>query len=506
VDAVKVSGSRLGLTKGALKAPVISVAVLITLGMALRLPPLVGDPLHQDEALYGFWGRLVSSGRDPWLATVAVDKPPLVPYLIAGSETLFGANAFALRMPSLAASVLAVALTFSLASRLYNDRITALIAAGVMALTPYPVLLGATAFTDSILVSWWLAACGAALSGHWGWAGLLLGLAFAAKQQAIVLAPLVVGLGIIRWRQASRSKVITAGSRFALGIAAIVAIVFVWDGIRLARGAGTGFWAQGIDSYGGLRFIWPAELKPRLLEWSRLGGYFFGWSWVGTFFLIGVASLLWRDLARRRRTQAALADLMLCVFALSFLFLHWLLAFPVWDRYLLALAPVIGLLLGRALSVAWKLSGRRRGSIRALRLPFIALVAALLMATGFVAASGRMPVGGDHGAYDGLEEVMDYLRALPVGTVLYDRWLTWHYDFYLFDAYLYRAGFPSPAWLATDAASFFDGRPRYLVLPDWEPSMRLERALAQVSLTMSPVLTAHRRDGTASFVIYEIGQ
>ena len=33
---------------------------------------------------------------------------------------------------------------------------------------------------------------------------------------------------------------------------------------------------------------------------------------------------------------------------------------------------------------------------------------------------------------------------------------------------------------------------------------RLERTLAQVRLAMSPVLTTRRRDGTTSFVVYEI--
>jgi hypothetical protein len=105
-----------------------------------------------------------------------------------------------------------------------------------------------------------------------------------------------------------------------------------------------------------------------------------------------------------------------------------------------------------------------------------------------------------------LLQVIAYLRALPVGTVLYDRWLSWHYDFYLFDAYLYRAGFPSPGWLAADAAAHYDGRPRYLVVPAWQPTARLGRALAQVNLAMVPVLDARRRDGTTSFTVYEIGR
>jgi 4-amino-4-deoxy-L-arabinose transferase-like glycosyltransferase len=501
----------------------IWIVLLLWLGMALRLVPLVGNPLHQDEALYGFWGRLISSGRDPWLATVPVDKPPLGLYLIAGSQLVFGVSEFAIRLPGLAASLLSIPLTFVLARRLYGH-FCGLVAAAVMTLTPFALLFGAAAFMDPILVAWWLAACYAALRGRWGWAGLMLGLAFAVKQQAVVLGGMVLGigywgLGIGKWQRQSpkQSGVEVASARFGVGLGGVVAGVVGWDRIRIVNGAAVGFWGQGVDSYGGLRLIWPAELVPRLRGWGRLGGYVFGWPWLALLLIMGVGLLLVHDLTRQRRTRPALTDLVLIAFVLFYSFFHLLIAFPVWDRYLLPMTPLLGLLLGRVASGngsprsraewEWRVaSGEWRVASEVLRFTFYVLLAFSLVGGGVMAARGRIPVGGDHGAYDGLEEVVDYLRALPVGTVLYDRWLSWHYDFYLFDAYLYRAGFPSPGWLAADAAALYDGRPRYLVLPDWESPARLERALAEVGLTTSPVLTAHRRDGTVSFVVWEIGE
>jgi 4-amino-4-deoxy-L-arabinose transferase-like glycosyltransferase len=489
--------------------------------MALRMVPLVADPLHQDEALYGFWGRLISAGRDPWLATVPVDKPPLTFYLIAGSQAAFGVSEFATRLPGLAASLISIPLTWVLAQRLYGDRVTGLVAAAVMALTPYPVLFGATAFTDPILVAWWLAACYAAVRGRWGWAGLALGLAFATKQQAVVLGLLVIGLGVGQGRVTGTSNDArgwtlgrwrVASAKFIMGLALVVAVVSGWDAIRVARGAAAGFWGQGVDSYGGIRLIWPAESALRWRGWSRLAGYLLGWPWLVGLLLVGVGTLLWLDVTRRRQTQPALADLTLVTFGSFYLFFHMLVAFPVWDRYLLPMVPVMSLLLGRVVSSWWPVasgqwsvvSGEWCGTFHVLRFALSAILVLLLAGGGLMAAAGRIPVGGDHGAYDGLEEVMVYLRALPVGTVLYDRWLSWHYDLYLFDAHLYRAGFPSLEWLATDVAALFDGRPRYLVLPSWESAARLERTLAQVRLAMSPVLTTRRRDGTTSFVVYEI--
>jgi 4-amino-4-deoxy-L-arabinose transferase-like glycosyltransferase len=477
--------------------------LILLLGLALRLPPLVRDPLHQDEALYGYWGRLISSGRDPWLSGVPVDKPPLVPYLIAGSQVVFGTSELSLRLPALAASLLAIPLVAALARALYRDRHVARVAAAVVALTPFPVLFGAAGFTDAVLVAAWLAAAVAVLRGRWGWAGLMLGLAFAGKQQALILAPLVLALGTLRgrlWPAGWR-----ATGRFLVGFAAVLAAVFGWNAVRVAgQDGGVGFWGQSVLSYGGLRLIWGTELVPRLRGWLGLGGYLLGWPVLsGLMGLAGVV-LLGRALAARHPTRAALADVVLMTFTLFYLLLHWLVAFPVWDRYLLPLVPVLALLVGRGVALLSAAARVRQGgkvSVPALNL----VVVGVLLASGAWAASGRVPVGGDHGAYDGLREVVAFLKRLPVGTVLYDRWLSWHYDYYLFDAYLYRAGFPSPDWLAADAAAFYDGRPRYLVLPGWESAGRLQRSLAGAGLAMAPVLRTYGRNGALSFTVYEIG-
>ena len=510
VDTLEVSRRGLIPWSGICKAPYLSITVLVLLGLTLRLGPAVADPLHQDEALYGFWARLISSGRDLWMATVPIDKPPLVPYLIAGGQTAFGVSEFIIRMPGLAASLLSIPLTYVLAQRLYADRVTGLVAAGVMALTPYPVLFGSTAFTDPFLVVFWLIACYAALSGRCGWAGLFLGFALASKQQAIVLAPMVVGLGLVGWKDGSaRGNWKVACARFVFGVAFVVVAIFGWDKLRVENGAAAGFWGQGVDSYGGLRLIWSTELIPRLWEWTRLFGYLFGWFGLGIVFVAGVAGLLYAGLTRQRLTRAGLGNLMLSVFVLAYLFSHWLIAFPVWDRYLLPVVPIAGLLLGQVATLfsgsKWDGGVQVRHSAPMWRYAFNTFMAVSLVGSGVMATSGRIPVGGDHGAYHGLTDTVRYLRTLPAGTVLYDRWLSWHFDYYLFDGQLYRAGFSSPGWLAADAAAFYDGSPRYLVLPSWESEDRLERALADVGLGMSSVLTTYRGDGTTSLVVYEIG-
>jgi hypothetical protein len=255
--------------------------------------------------------------------------------------------------------------------------------------------------------------------------------------------------------------------------------------------------------------IWSTELLPRFGEWAQLFGYLFGWSGLGLIAAVAVAGLLARALIRLRNARSGLVTLMLGAFLLAYLFSHWLIAFPVWDRYLLPVVPILGLMLGQLATLfgAQKTKGGVEGRpVRSIRLyAFSTVLSTLLIASGLWATIGRIPVGADHGAYRGLRDTMRFLHALPSGTVLYDRWLSWHFDYYLFDSYLYRAGFSSPRWLATDAAAFYDGNPRYLAVPGWESEARLERALADVGLAMQSVLTTYRRDGTTSLQVYEIG-
>ena len=96
------------------------------------------------------------------------------------------------------------------------------------------------------------------------------------------------------------------------------------------------------------------------------------------------------------------------------------------------------------------------------------------------------------------------MRGLPEGAVVYHHWLGWHYASYLFDAPVYLAYWPTPAWLAQDVQAFGAREPRYIAFPSWESPARAARALAGVEYELSPELTTTRRDGTRSFTVYHI--
>ena len=535
-----------------------ALVLLLLLAWALRLPPILDNGFHPDEALYGYWGLLIGRGRDPWLATVPVYKPPLLPYLVAGAQALFcssghnsgGNSELAVRLPGLAAGLLTVSLVAALAHALYRDRWTAVAAAVGVALSPFAILFSATAFTDPPMVVLGLGGCVAAARGRPGWAGLLAGLAFATKQTGLVWMPLALGVNLIQSLSPRRSAVRSPQSEVQspslpywplviVYCSFVILLVFGWDAVRVAEGAES-FWRMGVTGYGGLRLVWPQELWARLRGWVGLARYFFVSPVVNSALLVGLPLLVWSGIRSPksevrspnlgRYTRGSFADLLLVSFLLVYFLFHWLWAFPVWDRYLLPLVPVLAVLLGRVFA---RFAQRLQSVIAHCSL-FIAHCSLfivhcslfiahcslfivhwslfiahcslfiLLIFPAWGAAHSRYPVGGDHGAYDGIDEVAAFLHGLPEGAVVYQHWLGWHYEYYLFDAPVYLAYWPSPAWLARDARAFGAREPRYITFPSWESPERVEWALAGVGYELEPVLTTTCRDGRPSFTVYHV--
>lgn len=456
--------------------------------------------LHPDEALYGHWGLLILSGRDAWLATEPVYKPPLLPYLLYGSLSLLGPRELAVRLPGLLAGPATVGLAGRLAWQLYRDDLTSTMAMATVALSPLGILLFPTGFTDPLMVALGLGGCVAAARGRPGLGGLLAGLSFAAKQTGFFWTALVVWLVITAAVQRARPARLAGDLlRAGVGLGAVLGAVAAWDQVRVMRGAAS-FWATGVTGYGGLRLIWPAEWSARLRAWRDWAAYLLGTPLLDGALLTGSAALAWR--ATRRRDWAGLFDLTLIGSALVYLLIHWLWAFPVWERYLLPLLPLLGVLVGRA--TAWA-----RGLITPQRRRLagwvaLAVVVAAMAAPAAAAVSGAIPVGAGLDAYDGIEQVVELLARQPPGAVLYHHWLGWHYSFYLFDGPLYLAYWPHPAWLARDVQAFGQAEPRYIVFPAWESSARVEEALDQVGYCLNLLLEARNGRREVRFRVYRI--
>jgi 4-amino-4-deoxy-L-arabinose transferase-like glycosyltransferase len=507
-----------------------SLVAALLVAALLRALPLLDNRFHPDEALYASFARLIASGRDPLLSGVVVDKPPLPFYLNGLSVLLFGGTEFAVRLPAFYTGVVSAALLFALARRLY-DGPTAQLAAWLLALSPFAILFSITLFIDPLLTAFLLWGTWLTLAGRRRGSALAFALAFATKQTALIFVPLALALVAASLPSTTTPKealrrLAAASLPITVGLALAALALFAWDA---ARRAPVGFWEQGYADNAPGRFVRASEVLPRARAWLDLLHHFTASRPLNLLFVLGLPTLLARGLPRSspwlilgrlrgllRPSPSALADLILAGYLALYLAAYWLLAFNVWDRYLLPILPLFAILLARVIRLmAHGLSFVAYGIFRRFGfwslgfgifssrlLPFAFCL--LLLPSAFTAARSGYPIGGDHGAYDGMDDVARFIRTLPEGGVLYDHWLGWQWGFYLFDAPLHVSWFPTPDALAADLTAFGHTSPRYLVVPAWEADAELRAAAARAGFEFVPLHAAFRRDGSTSFIVYQL--
>jgi 4-amino-4-deoxy-L-arabinose transferase-like glycosyltransferase len=497
-----------------LKSEILNLQSVIPALLAatlFRTLPLLDNRFHPDEALYATFGRLITSGQGVLLSQVVVDKPPLSFYLTALSFLLVGQNELGARLPTLFASLVSVALLFALARRLYSQPVAHL-AAWALALSPFAILFSITVFVDPLLTAFGLWGLWMTVEGRPKTAGLALALALATKQTGLMFAPLALGLALLRLPPAAppADAVRLVGKNLRpmlIWLAAAIAVICVWDAMRHAP---ISFWEQGYADNEPGRFVRANEVRPRALAWLNLLYHFTASPPLNLLFLVGLPWLV--ILSFQRPSRASLADLCLVSYFLLYLSLYWLLAFNVWDRYLVPLAPLFALLFARILYSLSRIADRLSQSFGIWSLKFGFFLLVLLPASGLLlvlpsawrAAHSGYAIGGDHGAYDGIDDVARFVHTLPADGVVYDHWLSWEFNFYLFDRPLYVSWFPSPGALTTDLLAFGRKSPRYLVTPSWEAEAEVRAAAALAGFEFVPVHQTHRRDGTVSFVVYQL--
>ncbi len=485
------------------------LALIVLVAAVPRAALLTANRFHPDEALYTALARLIVTGRDPLLAhtPLLVDKPPLLFYTLAAGLSLSWNSEFTARLPALFASLISVALAARLAWNVWRSTAAAAFAALFMALSPFAILFAPTAFADPLAVTWLLAAW-VTVTGpgsgarRWALAGLLLGLAAATKQSMLAFAPLVIGLGMVR----------SAGARtrlrdmlswllwFALGLGVVGGLAAGWDALR-----GTSFWAAGVAVNNPGRLARSTEVWTRAHGWLDWAHYMAASPVVSGAVLALLAALI--PLELRERTRGSAGSLVLLAMALAYAALLWLVAFPLLDRYLLPLVPLLALLSAHALALITQRVAAWRGWPRTLAAwgPGLLIVAALAR-PAVLAAQSAYPVGGDHGAYDGIDAAAAYLRTLPPGSVVYHDSLGWPLAYYLLDAPLYVAPFGSPGGLAADLTTFgCGGVMRTLILPAWESHTEPLAAVRAAGCHVAPAFEAVDRRGKTSFTIYRIG-
>ncbi len=463
---------------------------LVWFGTYFRIPALFANHYHADEALFSSWARLIAVWRDPLLASQLVDKPPLLFYLQAVFYPLMGAVEWASRLPNLIASLLLVPIVAILSWRIYREPAVSLLAALFITISPVAIQVSATAYTDPLLIT--LLALALLFSAGEEpkpiLCGFFFGLAVATKYQAWIYLPLLVGITwLANWN-------LRFWRRWLFGVLPILLAVAIWE---FARSGAPVIWTNQLGNFGGLRLIYSWELVPRFSAWFGLWQVSIGSPLLLGFFILGVILLLLNSITNH--TRAGSFDLLLIIYGLAYLMLHWLLAIPVWDRYLVPLIPLLAILFARSIVSFWHLLRDRPNGRSSLKLTHIWLRLAPLLTLAIIvliqiplassARSGQQPFGGQPTADQGAWQVAEYLAAEPYGTVLYDHWYSWHWQYHLFDKGVYVSWFPHPTALTDDLAAFGDtAGARYIVLPDNDTALPVLRSIANAGFKLQEEL------------------
>lgn len=517
---------------------------LVLLAAATRFPALFANSFHSDEALYGSYARLIATWQDPLLQNTWLDKPPLLFYLQALFYPPLGTAApFVARLPNFIASILLVPLVGKLAWQLYGNRWVSWIAAAFITTSPYTIQFSSTAFLDPMMMFWVVGSLGVSSSGfrvsgfrfqvpgfklakHTAQhsaltaphsltrplaysqtlAGLLFGLALVTKLQAGLFVPLVVGVGALQgWRG-------RAWWRWLVGFVPVLSALVVWE---MARAGEFALWQGQMSSFGGLRMSWSWELWPRLGAWGALWQYSVGSPVLG-FGLILLLPLFLAFLIQEE-DRPTFTDQLFVLFTIGYFLFHWFVAIPVWDRYLLPLMPVVGILLARftgrlveffgpaLLPILHTLTGLRLTQ-HATRNTIFALLLLAQLPVAIAAARSDYPIGGNENWDEGTAQVAQWLADEPYGTVLYDHWYGWHWRYYLFNERVYHYWFSDSEALLEDLRVFGDdAAARYLILPP-DPAVGnpIARTLNDAGYTLELVGITELPDGQVGVSLYRI--
>lgn len=466
------------------------LGILILLGFGLRLVMLDRFRFHQDEALYSYWA-LRFLHDDPYFLEQWIDKPPLFIWLLAFWLKVLGASEASARLLNVGISILTIPLVGAIARKAWSPA-AGVVAATAYALNPFAISYSPTAFTDPLLVLTGVCSLYAALRSRPFLAGLCLGAAIMTKQQGVFFAPLT--LAVLLARHPRAESIVASSLRAAAGLALIVLPVLYWDSLRWAVAPSP--WDLAVQNYGALALL-PIDRWPgRIAEIAHILWYLTAsnivWLVLVAAAALGAVSGWGQGNARLR--QGVAFSVLLCGWIGGYWALHAAFSLPIWDRYFLPLAPAFALLCGF-------IGGRIAAARSSLWRPAaVGLIIVLLLPGAEQAAKGALPIGGDHGAYDGLQEATAWLDAhSPPGTMVYHQALSWHFQFYLFEkGQDFRTRwFASPVALADDAAKG-PQRIRYVITPAWRPLRNAAPYLAARGLDLEPRVKAEQ------FTVYEI--
>lgn len=217
------------------------LGLILLVSFALRFYQLTDNPpsLNWDEVSHGYNAySILKTGADEWgvswpgiFRAYGDYKLPVYIYTTALSIKIFGLNDFAVRFPSALAGVLMVLFTYLLAEKLFKNKKAALLAALLLAISPWHLFTSRAAFEANLAAFLALAGfyfCLSGLNKKWllPLGVFFLGLSVHTYNSARVFIPLMLVVFAFLYRHDLKKWAKLRKKEMVLAIA-ILALLFV---------------------------------------------------------------------------------------------------------------------------------------------------------------------------------------------------------------------------------------------------------------------------------------
>ena len=194
-----------------------------------------------DEASFGYDAySILKTGNDQWGHTLPIVlesfgdfKSPLYAYLTIPSVAIFGLSKFAVRLPNALLGTLAVLVVYLLTKELFKDKKLAVVAALMLAISPWHIMLSRGAFEANLTTFFLPLGILLFLKERYTLSAIILGLNLFTYHSAKLVTPLIVGFMVFLYRDRLKGEIKKVWIGAVVFLASLTLI-----GYSLVQGAG----------------------------------------------------------------------------------------------------------------------------------------------------------------------------------------------------------------------------------------------------------------------------
>lgn len=454
-----------------------------------------------DEALYAGWAQRVYHKLDILFNGVPeIDKPPVLFYLQAICYGLFGVSENSARFPNLIAGIGNVILVYKL-GKYYFNRSTGLIAAFLLALSPYCIAYDNSAYLDTLYVFWGLLGLYLITVNKYLYAGIAIGMSFASKQFGILFIPLVV-LAVYLQLSFNTQKTVALWApeikTFLKGLGWVIVVLLF---ISIFANPPLGFLIRQFHNQSQLVEAVKEPVGQRYLSWFKMIGDLFWLNWIRSIFFILIPITLFFTFGKAIRKHLDKGTgfyLLMFLFVAVYISMISVVRFEFYPRYLMLVAPFLIIMI--AVPVAGIIRFVSRIPVPQVGKTVVALLIAAMVIMVIMPIRNQSTIKLKNGAFDegndGIDHAAWYIKSkMGQRPILFtdDNATAWALKFYCYGYEFEKVMWVTKGDQIRDLVNQFPDNAKYMLWRGDSNQKALEK-IKNAGMVSEPVFKAYGGD------------